>query len=52
MLAWKPGKGITFEMSIRNTQFNTDGRRKKKNNKANKMKSEDCYRVNRKRLWG
>jgi len=26
MLAWKPGKGITFEMYIRNTQFNKDGK--------------------------
>jgi len=26
MLAWKPGKGITFEMQIKNTQFNRDGK--------------------------
>jgi len=29
MLAWKPGKGITFEMYTRNTQFNKDGEKKK-----------------------
>jgi len=26
MLAWKLGKGITFKMYIRNTQFNKDGK--------------------------
>jgi len=30
MLVWKPRKGITFEMEIRNIQFNKDGKKRKK----------------------
>jgi len=44
MFAWKPGKGITLEMYIRNTQVNKK-KSKKKKKKANKPVFELSHKL-------
>jgi len=50
MFARKPGKGITLEMSIRNTQVNKKIKRKKKEKKSHSFKIKKKIKEDKNRV--